>query len=76
MTRHLMAVGRRPQGWLGPGTDGHDKGTARVEAATGWRIQRAGDLTGKNELLPWFVGVGWQRGREEGLGIGMERFVA
>jgi len=47
-------------------------GTAGVQPTAWWRVERAGYLTGENNLLPLVVGVRRESRRQEGLGIGME----
>src|ERR1700674_1417465 len=51
----------------------HRVGTARVKAAAGGRPQRARHLAGEDDLVAPLVGMGWERRREQRLGVGMLR---
>ena len=58
------------------GTAWHGIGTARVEAAArGW-VEGAGDFAGEHDVFPLVIGMGWQGGGKQGLGVGMQRMGA
>ena len=47
--------------------------TARVETATGWRVQRTGDIASQYDTLALEIGIGNGNSRHQCLGVGMLR---
>ena len=54
----------------------HGVGAARVETAAGGWVEGTGDFAGEYDVLPLVIGMGWQGGGKQGLGIGMQRLGA
>ncbi len=70
---NFVVAAYRYQRRLNLGANWHDILTPGMEPTPGRRVQRAGHLTPKHDLLMFTIGVGGECGREKGLSIGVKR---